>query len=99
MARVTCVFTLEYVARMIGENQELLEVIAANSDNVDYGEMIDVVDGTENETKAFTKRGIESLQELLEDIRSWPGGIRQFLITEQCEPDLIQRILADQPDD
>ena len=35
MARVTCVFTLEHVARMIGENQELLEVITANSDNID----------------------------------------------------------------
>ena len=32
--------------------------------------MIDVVDGTETGIKAFTKRGIESLQELLEDIRS-----------------------------
>ena len=96
MARVTCVFTLEHVARMIGENQELLEVIAANSDNIDYGEMIDVVDGTETDIKAFTQRGIESLQELLEDIRSWPGGIRQFLITEQCEPELIEYIMADE---
>lgn len=96
MARVTHVFSLAHVAGMIGENPELLEVIAANSDNIDYGEMIDVVDGTEAGIKTFTERGIENLQELLADIRSWPG-IRQFLINEQCEPELIERIMAEQP--
>ena len=96
MARDTYVYSLDQVAKRIGENPELLEVIAANSDNIDYGEMIDVVDGTEAGIKAFTGRGVESLQELLADIRSWPGGIRKFLLDEQCEPDLIERIMADE---
>ncbi|PYE93346.1 hypothetical protein C8J35_11468, partial [Rhizobium sp. PP-F2F-G38] len=38
-----------------------------------------------------------SLQEFLADIRTWDGGVRQFLIDEQCDPERIERIMADQP--
>ena len=65
MARDTTVYSLAYVATMIGENRELIEVVAANSDNIDYGEMIHIIDGTEEGITAFTARGIESLQEFL----------------------------------
>lgn len=47
MARPTHVYTINYVATLIGENLELLEEIASNSDNIDYGEMIHVYDGTD----------------------------------------------------
>jgi len=36
----------EEVARRIGEPQGLIEVISANSDSIDYGEMIRFEDGT-----------------------------------------------------
>ena len=42
--------------------------------------MIHVQDGTEEGITTFTDRGIESLQEFLADVRTWNGGIRQFLI-------------------
>lgn len=42
MARPTHVYTIEYVATLIGENLELVQEIASNSDNIDYGEMIHV---------------------------------------------------------
>jgi hypothetical protein len=32
----------------------------------------------------------------LADIRSWPGGIRQFLIDDHCDPEIIERIMADE---
>jgi hypothetical protein len=96
MARDTCVYSLARVAMMIGENPELIEVVAANPDNIDYGEMIHVHDGTEEGITAFTARGIESLKELLADVRSWTGGLRQFLVDQHCEPDQIERIMADQ---
>lgn len=98
MARVTHVHTIDEVARRIGENLELIEVISANSDNIDYGEMIRVDDGTEEGIKTFTDRGIECLQELLADIRTWDGGIREVLRDEQCDPDIIERIMADEKD-
>ena len=54
--------------------------VSRNSDNIDYGEMIHVQDGTEEGITTFTDRGIESLQEFLADVRTWNGGVRQFLI-------------------
>lgn len=94
MARVTQVYSIDEVARRIGESLELLEIISWNDDNIDYGEMIWVDNGTDEGIKSFTDRGIECLQELIADIRTWNGGIRQFLIDEQCEPDVIERIMA-----
>ncbi|WP_210878718.1 hypothetical protein [Roseovarius autotrophicus] len=96
MARITHVHTIDEVARRIGENLELIEVVSANSDNIDYGEMIWVDDGTEEGIKTFTDRGIECLQELLADIRTWDGGIREFLRDEQCDPEVIESIMADE---
>ncbi|WP_138473407.1 hypothetical protein [Poseidonocella sp. HB161398] len=96
MARVTQVLSIGEVARRIDENLELIEVISANSDNIDYGEMIWVDDGTESGITTFTARGIESLQEFLADIRTWEGGVREFLLDARCEPDVIERIMADE---
>jgi hypothetical protein len=96
MSRVTHVYSIGQVARMMGESLELLEVVSWNSDNIDYGEMIHVHDGTEEGITTFTDRGIESLQAFLADVRTWNGGIRQFLIDQQCEPDVIERIMAEE---
>jgi hypothetical protein len=97
MARSTHLYTIKYVATMLGENLELLKEIATNSDNIDYGEMIYVDDGTDEGITAFTDRGIESLQEFIADVRTWKGGIRAFLEDSQCDPEIIERIMADQP--
>lgn len=97
MARPTHVYTIEYVATLIGENLELVQEIASNSDNIDYGEMIHAYDGSEEGITTFTDRGIESLKEFLADIRTWDGGVRQFLVDEQCDPARIERIMADEP--
>lgn len=94
MARVTQVYGIDEVARRIGESRELIEVISWNEDNIDYGELIRVHNGTDESLVTFTQRGIESLQEFLADVRTWGGGIRQFLIDELCEPDVIDVIMA-----
>ena len=44
MGRITHVQSIAEVAKTIGENLELIEVVSANSDNIDYGEMIWVDD-------------------------------------------------------
>jgi len=81
--------TINYVAEMIGENIALIEVASANSDNIDHGEMVTIWTGPDDGITAFTDRGIESLTEFLIDVRSWPGGERQFLIDEKCGPETI----------
>jgi len=96
MARVTHAYSIGHVAKMIGESLELIEVVSWTSDNIDYGEMIHVHDGSEEGITTFTDRGIESLQEFLADVRTWNGGIRQFLIDQQCEPEVIERIMANE---
>ncbi|MFC3162867.1 hypothetical protein [Ciceribacter thiooxidans] len=97
MARPTHVYTIECAATLIGENLELLQEVASNSDNIDYGEMIHAHDGTDEGITTFTDRGIESLQEFLADVRTWEGGVRQFLTDSQCDPEAIERIMADEP--
>lgn len=97
MARPTHVYTIDYVATLIGENLELIQEIASNSDNIDYGEMIHAHDGSEQGITTFTDRGIESLKEFLADIRTSEGGVRQFLFDEQSDPERIERIMADEP--
>jgi hypothetical protein len=96
MARSRFIYTLSQVAGMIGENLELIEEVTANSDNISEGELVYVSDGTEDGTKGLTENGIEELQSLLADIRTWDGGIRELLIDTQCDPGIIDRIMADE---
>ena len=51
--------------------------------------MVTIWTGPDDGITAFTDRGIESLKEFLADVRSWPGGVRQFLIDEKCGPETI----------
>ncbi|SCB52423.1 hypothetical protein [Rhizobium lusitanum] len=96
MARSKFIYTLKEVAGMIGENLELIEEVTANSDNIAEGELVYVRDGSEDGTKGLTENGIDDLQNLLADIRTWDGGIRQFLVDEQCDPEMIERVMADE---
>ncbi len=96
MARSRFISTLRQVAAMIGENLELIEEVTANSDNISEGELVYVSDGSEDGTKGLTENGIDELQSLLADIRTWDGGIRQFLIDGQCDPEMIERVIADE---
>ena len=45
MVTVTYVRTLDYVARMLGEDVALLEAIVSNHDNLTYGAIISVYTG------------------------------------------------------
>lgn len=98
MARSRFVYTLSQVASMISENLELIEEITANFDNISEGELVYVSDGSEDGTKGLTPNGIEELQSLLADIRTWDGGIREFLVETQCDPEITDRIMVDDVD-
>jgi hypothetical protein len=96
MARSRHIYTLKEIAVMLGENLELLEEITANSDNIAEDELFYVRDGSDDGTTGLTENGVNDLQDLLADIRTWDGGIREFLVGEQCDPEIIERILADE---
>ena len=55
--------------------------------------MIQIYNGTDKSLTAFADRGGEGLQEFLADLRTWDGGIRKFPLDEQCEPDVLKRIM------
>jgi hypothetical protein len=96
MGRSRVIYTLKEVAGMIGENLELIEEVTANSDNIAEGELVYVRDGSEDGTKGLTENGVDDLKDLLADIRTWGGGIRQFLLDERCDPEIIERVMADE---
>ncbi|GGB03967.1 hypothetical protein GCM10011491_35090 [Brucella endophytica] len=47
MATITCVFTINHVANLLEEDPELLQAIVRNDDNLSYGSIISVYDGTD----------------------------------------------------
>ncbi len=96
MARSRFIYTLRQVAGMIGENLELIEEVTANPDNISEGELVYVSDGSEDGRKGLTPNGIEELQSLLADIRTWDGGIREFLAETQFDPEITDRIMVDE---
>ena len=96
MARSRFIYTLKEVAGLIGENLELIEEVTANPDNIAQGELVYVRDGSEDDIKGLTENGVDDLRDLIADIRTWDGGIRQFLIDEHCDPEMIERIMADE---
>ena len=96
MARSRFIYTLNEVSVMIGENLELIEEVTANSDNIAEGELVYVRDGSEDGTKGLTEDGIDDFQSLLADIRTWDGGIREFLLDQLCDPEIIERVMEDE---
>ncbi len=70
MAAPSYVFTIARVARMLGEDEALLEDIASNMDPEDG--CLSVMDLDDEVAKtAFTPFGVENLKELLADLK--PG--------------------------
>ena len=59
MARVTYVHNIDRVARMIGESLELIEIISWNSDDLDDGEVIHVLNGIGESLTTIQRRAID----------------------------------------
>lgn len=91
MATVPHVSTIDHVAKMLGEDQELLQAIVSNDDNLAYGSIVSVYTGTDEALTALTDDGIEELQAMLAARRStkdWHEFLRDFV----ADPDIIARV-------
>ena len=73
MAAPSYVLTIARVARMLGENEALLEYIALMSMDPEDGRLTIIDLDDEVSTTAFTLFGVENLKELLADLK--PGEI------------------------
>ena len=97
MAAVTHVCTLDYVAKMLGEDPELLEAIVYNDDNLTYGSIISVYTGPDDTITALTDDGIDELKDMLRDARITAETWHAFLDDFVHDAELIARIKAQSP--
>lgn len=92
MATVTHVCTIEYVAKKLSEDLEMLEAIVENDDNLSYGAIISVYTGSEEAITALTDDGIDELKDMLDDGRRSPDAWHGFLEDVVADPDIVARV-------
>jgi len=97
MAAITHICTLNYVAKMMDEDPELLEAIVWSDDNLTYGSIISVYTGPEETITALTDDGVEELTAMLRDARSTTDSWHQFLDDFVDDEELVARIKAKPP--
>ncbi|OZA14308.1 MAG: hypothetical protein B7Y02_04735 [Rhodobacterales bacterium 17-64-5] len=97
MAAVTHVCTLDYVAKMLGEDPELLEAIVYNDDNLTYGSIISVYTGPDDTITALIDDGIGELKDMLRDARITTETWHAFLDDFVDDAELVARIKAQSP--
>ena len=92
MTAVTQFYTIDGVARMLGEDPEMLEAIVSNDDNLSYGNVVSVYTGTDEAITAVTDHGIEELSEMTLDARRFPQKWHNFLEDFVSDPVIINRV-------
>ena len=97
MAAVTSLLTLDYVAKILDENVELLEAIVSNDDNLTYGAIVSVYTGPDEAITALTDHGVEELTDMLSQARLTTKAWHQVLDDFVNDPELAARFKADKP--
>ena len=94
MAAVTHVCTIDYVAKMLGEDVALLEAIISNDDNLTYGNIVSVYLGPDETISAPTDDGVEELTDMIRAARTTTKTWHEFLDDFVDDADLVSRIKA-----
>lgn len=97
MAAVTSFLTLDYVARILDENVELLQAIVSNDDNLTYGAIVSVYTGQDEAITALTDHGVQELTDMLSEARLTTKAWHQFLDDFIDDPELAARFKAHNP--
>jgi hypothetical protein len=97
MATVTHVFTVDYVAQMLGEHPDLIQAIISNDDNLPYGAIIAVCTGQEDAIDALTPDGLDELANMLKSARLTPERWQQFLDDFIADPEMIENVKTLRP--
>ena len=92
MASVTHVFTVDYVAQMLGEHPNLIQAIISNDDNLPYGTIIAVCTGQEDAIDALTPDGLDELASMIKCARLTPERWQQFLDDFVADPEIIKSV-------
>ena len=97
MAAVTHVCSIDYVAKMLGEDAELLEAIISNDDNLTYGNIVSIYVGPDETISALTDDGIEEVKEMIRAASITNKTWYEFLDDFVDDTDLVTRIKAKSP--
>ncbi|RWN23366.1 hypothetical protein [Mesorhizobium sp.] len=97
MATMTHVFSIDYVAKLLDEDSELLQAIVSNDDNLSYGSIISVYIGPDEAITSLTRDGIEELEQMLAHARRTADEWNDFLEAFVADQELIARIKAQSP--
>lgn len=97
MAAVTHVCSIDYVAKMLGEDAALLEAIISNDDNLTYGNIVSVYLEPDKTMSALTDDGVEELTDMIRAARITTKTWHEFLDHFVDDADLVTQIKAKSP--
>jgi hypothetical protein len=97
MAVVTHVRTINHVARILGEDVELLETIISNDDNLTYGNIVRVYASPDEAISTLTDDGIEELKDMIQAARISTKTWHTFLDDFVDDVYLVTKIKAKSP--
>ena len=97
MAAITHVRTIDYVAKMLDEDVELLEAIISNDDNLTYGNIVSVYASPDETLTALTDDGVEELRDMFQAARINTKTWHTFLDDFVDDADLVTQIKAKSP--
>lgn len=94
MAAVTHVCSIDYVAKILGEDAALLEAIISNDDNLSYGNSVSVYLGSDEAISALTDDRLGELTDMIRAARITTKNWHEFLEDFVDDADLVSRIKA-----
>ena len=97
MAAITHLRTINYVAKILGEDVELLEAIISNDDNLTYGNIVSVYASPNETLTALTDDGVEELRDMFQAARINTKTWHTFLDDFVDDADLVTQIKAKSP--
>lgn len=97
MAAVTHVRAIDYVARMLDEDVELLEAIISNHDNLTCGNITNVYVSLDETLISLTNDAIQELEDMIQAARIntkiWHTCLKDFV----ADAELVTQIKAKSP--
>lgn len=95
MPRLGALQSIDRVAEVLGVDVELLEELAVEMDDADGHHTVWLED--DDSLTVLTDFGVETIANLLEEIRTQPGGTRAFLSRAGLSEQTVNRIMINEP--
>ena len=97
MPTVGRVYTLEYVATLLGEDLEMLEAIVSNDDNLTSGSIVAICTSPDESITSLTDDGVDELSGMITCARRSPAEWDELLESFVGDQDIINRVKAQNP--